>query len=59
MASYSKKYIAIITIFYRKVGGFVYVVSVLMSMEGCLSPKNQALYNRRDEENLFLLLRSG
>ena len=43
---------------FRKVGGFVYVVSVLMSMEGCLSPKNQVLYERKDEENVFNLLRS-
>ena len=43
---------------FRKVGGFVYVISIIMSMEGCLSPKNQILYNRKDEENVFNLLRS-
>ena len=39
-------------------GGFVYVISVLMSMEGCLSPRNLARYQRKDEENVFQLLRS-
>jgi hypothetical protein len=38
---------------FRRVGGFVYIVSVLMSMEGCLSPKNHMMYKRKDEEKCF------
>lgn len=41
---------------FRKVGGFVYVMSVLVSMEGCLSDVPQPPWNTIPKEEIFALL---
>ncbi|KAK6633574.1 hypothetical protein RUM44_004181 [Polyplax serrata] len=41
---------------FRKVGGFVYVMSVLVSMEGCLSDNPQSPWDTIPREEIFALL---
>lgn len=41
---------------FRKVGGFVYVMSVLVSMEGCLSDNPQTPWDVIPKEEIFELL---
>ncbi|XP_071954048.1 WD repeat and FYVE domain-containing protein 3-like isoform X2 [Antedon mediterranea] len=40
---------------FRKVGGFVYVMSVLVSMEGCLADNPSAMWSSVSVEQIFLL----
>uniref|UniRef100_T1IYC2 Alfy-like armadillo-like repeat domain-containing protein n=1 Tax=Strigamia maritima TaxID=126957 RepID=T1IYC2_STRMM len=42
---------------FRKVGGFVYVMSVLVSMEGCLSAPPKSPWDKIDEKQILSLLR--
>jgi hypothetical protein len=41
---------------FRKVGGFVYVLSVLVSMEGCLNEAPQSPWNEFSPSQIFTLL---
>ncbi|CAM1304230.1 WDFY3 (predicted) [Pycnogonum litorale] len=43
---------------FRKVGGFVYVMSVLVSMEGCLSEPPKAPWDRVDRKKILNLLKT-
>ncbi|XP_076326045.1 WD repeat and FYVE domain containing 3 bchs isoform X2 [Tachypleus tridentatus] len=43
---------------FRKVGGFVYVVSVLVSMEGCLADPPRPPWNDVPQKEILILLRT-
>lgn len=43
---------------FRKVGGFVYIMSVLVSMEGCLSNPAKPPWNSVDKKQIISLLRT-
>ncbi|GFN82004.1 WD repeat and fyve domain-containing protein 3, partial [Plakobranchus ocellatus] len=43
---------------FRKVGGFVYVMSVLVSMEGCLSEPPKAPWNAVGRKDILLMLKT-
>lgn len=44
--------------FYRRVGGFVYVISVLVSLESSLSTAKQTNHKFPDEKAVFVVLRA-
>ncbi|XP_042903173.1 WD repeat and FYVE domain-containing protein 3 isoform X2 [Parasteatoda tepidariorum] len=43
---------------FRKVGGFVYVMSVLVSMEGCLADPPKPPWNTVEKKEILILLRT-
>ncbi|KAI8741991.1 WD repeat and FYVE domain-containing protein 3 isoform X1 [Biomphalaria glabrata] len=43
---------------FRKVGGFVYVMSVLVSMEGCLSSPPKFPWNTVEKKDILLMLKT-
>ena len=43
---------------FRKAGGFVYVVSVLISMEGCLNIPPKSPWNRVKKSEIFTILKT-
>ncbi|GFQ88429.1 WD repeat and FYVE domain-containing protein 3 [Trichonephila clavata] len=43
---------------FRKVGGFVYVMSVLVSMEGCLAEPPKPPWNTVEKKEILILLRT-
>lgn len=43
---------------FRKVGGFVYVISVLISMEGCLAVPSKSPWNKVSKYDVYTILKT-